>query len=197
MFENVTTTYVKDIVTIIGYCVAIVGGIYGFYKWFLPRISPTLANHWYYYSTGVHVIRDIEIQFGKNAGKVIKDIMMQRGRDILIDEMRLDIIENAVGIGIFICNDIGECTYANKTLALMFGMDQTGMLNYGWVGPIVDKPTAMAEWKFSVANNTPYRATYQVKVNGKIRNCYAEAEASIDEHKTVKLGYVGIVKYTD
>lgn len=195
--DAITTAYVKDIVTIIGYSVAIVGGLFGFYKWILPKISPTIENYRYYYSTGVHVIKDIESQFGKKAGKVIKDIMMQRGRDILIDEMRLDIIENATGLGIFICNDLGECTYANKTLAAMFGLDQVGMLNYGWIGPIVDKPTAMAEWKFSITNNTPYRATYQVKVDGKVRTCYAEAEPSIDEYKTVKLGYVGIVKYTD
>lgn len=184
----------KDIVTIGGYIVVIITACYTFVKWIWPKISPLFINSWYYYGTGVHVLKDIEKNFGKEAGRILKDIIQQRGLEIVIDEMRLNIIENTIGIGIFICDISGKCTYANKTLARMFGISQAEMLGNGWLTPIVDKQKAYLNWKFSVDNGTPYRDDYQIEVDGKIFNYHTEAEPSIGDDNAGILGYVGIVR---
>lgn len=185
---------VKDLASVVYYLIAAITGIYVFLKWIWPKISPYFINQIYFHSNGVHVIRDIEAHFGKSAGKVLKEIMQQRGLEILIDEMRLNIIENAVGIGIYIADPSGNCTYANKTLAKMFGQAQHDMLGYGWIGPIVDKQKAFHTWKFAVDNNIPYRDVYDITVNGVTNTYHAEAEASVTDNSNVVLGYVGIVR---
>lgn len=194
---DLTLPTIKDIELTIYYFLAIAGTIFAFAKWAWPRIAPLIINHLYLQQTGVNVIRDIEKHFGKEAGRVLKDIIQQRGLEIVIDEMRLNIIENAAGLGIYICNSDGRCTYANKTLAKMFGLSQHDMLGNGWIANIVDKQTAFNNWKFAVDNNTPYRDEYTIKVNGVITKYYTEAEPSLSEDGDVILGYVGIVKLAE
>lgn len=187
----------KDVVTIIAYVVAVIGGLYTFFKWIWPKTAPFFLGQIYLNNSGVHVIKDIEKHFGKEAGRVLKEIIKQKGMDILVDEMRLNIIENAIGLGIFICDVEGKCTYANKTLSKMFGLSQSEMLVHGWLAPIVDKQTAFLNWKFSVDHNTPYRDTYEVVLNGEKVKYSSEAEPSLTDDDTVILGYVGIVKKID
>lgn len=192
--ETFTLPVIKDVATIAVYGIGIIGGIYGFFKWIYPKVYPFFRHQYYYHETGVHVIKDIELHFGKEAGRVLRDIMKQRGLEITIDEMRLNIIENAIGLGIFICNSDGKCTYANKTLAKMFGLSQHEMLGFGWLGPIIDKQTAYDNWKFSVDHGTPYRDMYDVRIADVTKTYTAEAEPSLDEEKRITLGFVGVVK---
>lgn len=194
MGELLKLDNIKDVVTILAYGVAIIGGIYSFFKWGWPKISPLIYNYFYLHSTGINVIRDIEAHFGKEAGKVLRDVIREKGLEIVIDEMRLNIIENTIGLGIFISDATGKCTYANKTLAKMFGRSQHDMLGYGWLSPIVDKQTAYNNWRFSIDNITPYRDTYSINSDNGVTIMYAEAEPSMDEEGNVILGYVGIVK---
>lgn len=193
--ENLTSLLViKDIATIIAYLIAIIGGLYSFFKWGWPKISPYFYNQIYLHQAGVHVIKDIEKQFGKEAGRVIKDLLREKGLEIVIDEMRLNIIENAIGLGIYICSSDGRCTYANKTLSKMFGLSQQEMIGNGWLKPIVDKQTAYTNWKRSVDHNIPYEDIYEVNVDGEIKKYHTQAEPSMDEDKTIILGYVGTIR---
>lgn len=192
--ESIHLTTLKDIVTILGYLIAIIGGIFSFFKWIWPKIGPYFYNQIYLHQAGVHVIKDIEKQFGKEAGRVIKELLRERGLEIVIDEMRLNIIENAIGLGIYICSADGRCTYANKTVAKMFGLSQAEMLGNGWLKPIVDKQTAYQNWKRCQEHNIPYDDTYEVSVDGEIKKYWTQAEPSMDEDKTIILGYVGIVR---
>lgn len=186
--------HVKTIVTVIFYVLGIIGALYGFHKWIKPKADKFYSDSTYYKETGIHILKDIERNFGKEAGRVLKEIVQQRGLQIAIDEMRLNIIENAVGIGIYICDSAGMCTYANKTLAKIFGLSQEEMLGYGWITTIVDKQKAYSNWKFSVDNKVPYRDEYEIKNLEGIITCTTEAEPSYDDSETVILGYVGIVK---
>jgi len=195
--EEHVLVFIKDIVSILAYSVTFLGGVYAFFKWVWPKLSPYFMDYMYVNFTGVHVIRDIETHFGKNAGRVLKEIIQRRGLDIAIDEMRLNIIENTIGLGIYICHSDGKCTYANKTLAKMFGISQEDMLGYGWLAPIVDKQKAYQIWKFALDNNIPYRDKYEVTVDGEIKLYYSEAEASVSENDGIILGYVGIVRLID
>lgn len=192
--ETLGLTVLKDIANIIVYAIAIIGSFYSFIKWVWPRLSPYFYNQIYLHQTGTHIIRDIEKQFGKEAGRVIKDLLKEKGLEIVIDEMRLNIIENAIGLGIYICSSDGKCTYANKTLAKMFGLSQTEMLGNGWLKPIINKQEAHSNWKRSVEYNIPYEDTYELKVDGEIKKYHTQAEPSMDEDRTVILGYVGTVR---
>lgn len=187
-------TFIKDILIISGYFVAVAGGVFSFYKWILPKISPYIFNYFYLHSTGVHVIRDIEAKFGKEAGRVIRQMIRDKGIEIVVDEMRLNIIENAIGLGIYICSPDGKCTYANKTLAKMFGLSQTEMLGNGWLKSIVNKQLAYSNWQKATEHNIPYDDVYEVQVDSKIKKYHTQAEPSMDEDGVVILGYVGIVR---
>ncbi len=169
-----------------------VGGLYGLFKLLYPPINTYVGKHMYYHSTGIHVIKNIEKHFGREAGQIIRDIMSKKGYDIMVTQMRLDVIENAVGIGIYICDENGKCSYANKTLATMFGMQQEDMLGYGWSKPIINQQKAVNNWQFSVSNGTPYSDAYEVKIGNEIKEYYTEAESSVYEGRVI--GYVGIVK---
>jgi PAS domain S-box-containing protein len=184
----------KDNLNVIVYCITIATAIITFLKWGWPKIKPIIENINYITADGIHVIKDIEHHLGKEAGKVLKEMISKNRIEVLVDELRLNIIENNIGLGIFICNPEGICTYSNKTLAKMFGLSQAEMIGHGWVGPIVDKEKAFNNWKFSVNNKVPYRDEYMVRVNGVEHRYYAEAEPSVADKTNEVLGYVGIVK---
>jgi len=185
-------TMVQSVMTLAISLITIIGSLFAFVKWAWPPIVNYLERYVYYHKTGVHVIRDIEANFGREAGRAIRDILMTRGSELILDEARLDIIENAVGLGIYICDPAGRCTYANKTLAKMFGMQQHDMLGYGWFHPIVDKPKAFTNWNFSIDNNVPYMDVYDIIVQGETKRISTEAEYS--EAGSVIIGFVGIAK---
>lgn len=184
----------KDNLNVIVYCITIATAAITFLKWGWPKIRPFVENVNYITVNGIHVIKDIEHHLGKEAGKVLKEMLLKNKIEMLVDELRLNIIENNIGLGIFIFNPEGSCTYSNKTLAKMFGLSQSEMIGHGWVGPIVDKEKAFNNWKFSVSHKVPYRDEYTVRANGSEHKFYAEAEPSIDDKTNEVLGYVGIVK---
>lgn len=185
---------IKDILFILVYAGTAITALITIHKWIVPRIKQYFGINIYIRETGVHILKDIEASFGKEAGQVIKDILQRKTLQNSINEMRLNIIENAVGLGIFLTDVTGKCTYANKTLAKIFGMSQEEMLGFGWITPIVDKQKAYNNWKFAIDNDTPYRDHYVILVNEQEFTVLAEAEASYDENEKEILGYVGIVK---
>jgi PAS domain S-box-containing protein len=183
---------VPEVLGIAGSVIGILGSAWATIKYIVPKITPHFERQFYMHKYGVHIIRDIERQFGKEAGTAIKEILQKRAANLVIDGLRLDIIENASGLGIYICDAVGKCTYANKTLATMFGLQQKDMLGYGWTANIVDQQKAYLNWKFAVENRIPYHDTYTVEVNGKHVTYTTEAEESISDGELI--GFVGIVK---
>ena len=166
--------------------------IYTLYKFVYPHVKKTKEKYKFYNQEGYDIVRNIETHFGVEAGKVLRDILAKKGYDIILNQARLNIIENAIGLGIFICNKEGKCTYANKTLASMFGLQQEDMLDYGWATHIVDKQKAINNWNFSVSNAVPYSDSYEVLVEGAVKKMFTEAKYS--EVEGIKIGYVGFVK---
>lgn len=196
--EQFNLSVSKDIVTIIVYVITIMVSVWSFVKWVLPFIKNYFKPGIYYNQTGYHILLNIEQNFGKEAGNVIKAFLKNSKLRSAIEEMRLNIIENATGIGIYLCDSNGNYTYANKTLAKMFLTDQESMLGHGWLTSIIDKKTAFDNWQFAVKNKTPYRDVYSISnLNHTLPaiQIYSEAEPSYDESTGEIIGYVGICKY--
>lgn len=181
-----------EIIGVTGGVLGIIGSAWAGFKLIVPKLTPHLDRQYYMHTSGVHVIKDIERHFGKEAGRAIKEILQKRAASLVIDGIRLDIIENAIGLGIYICDATGKCTYANKTLANMFGMQQKDMLGYGWTTNIIDQQKAFLNWRFAVDNRIPYNDVYEVELNGKIVKYISEAEESISDGELI--GFVGIVR---
>ena len=71
-------------------------------------------------------------------------------------EARLDILENKVGVGIYICDDEGKCIYTNKYLAKIFDCDKIEMQNFGWTKKVVDQQKALDKWIYCTTNKLSY-----------------------------------------
>ena len=171
---------------------AIIGGLYAFGRIIFPYCKAYLAALYYHHTVGIHILKNIEKEFGVQAGKSIKDALVSLNNKVDTGNIRMDLIENTVNLGIYICDTSGKCSYVNRTLSEMFGQDKNDMLGYGWLEHITDKQKAFNTWRFSVENSIPYNDVYEVSVNGVVRRFSTEAEPSIEVG--IVLGYVGIVK---
>ncbi len=182
----------KDGLQIIVYAFSITASIWAFGKYIFPIIRRRIERSLYIHTTGVHVVQDIEKTFGREAGVALRRMVETLHQKIDMKDIRLDILENTLSIGIYLCDGDGKCTYANKTLADMFNMDKERMMGYGWLEPIVNKKAAYETWKFAVDNRIPYSDTYDVSTELGVRTYKTMAEPSIKDD--IVLGYVGVVR---
>lgn len=185
----------NDLIAITLSIFSLVGSIYVFYTWVWKNYRNWWMRYRYYHNTGYYLVKDIEDHFGAEAGAIIKKLISDKGYSILLSQKRLDIIENAINIGIYLCDASGKCTYTNKVLAEMFGLQQSDMLGYGWLQPIIDKQKTHYNWRFSVDNKIPYKDEYEIEVDGETKQCYTEAIQSIEDG--IVIGFVGFVRYKD
>ncbi len=190
MISDVVLTFFKTLAEF-GAGVAV---IYGFAKFTWPKIKPYWDDYVYYHTNAVHVIRDIEKAFGKEAGAAIKEVLLQKNNSIGFACARLDVIENAVGMGIFISDASGKFILANKTLCNIFDSQSEDMMEFGWIGKLEasDREKCYNNWMFSISHNIPYSDTYSITSNGKQVVVSAEAEPSMIGQTVI--GWVGVVK---
>jgi transcriptional regulator with PAS, ATPase and Fis domain len=176
-------------VTGIGGIIGIITAIYAFYKWLKPSVMTYYEIHKFNYTVGHTLMKDIERKLGKTAAQNILDFMASSSNDRKTYDIRLDRVENAIGMGIYVADSKGKCIYANSTLSNMFGMDKEDMLNSGWLRAVIDREKSYSRWKFCIDNRVPYNDTYEILVDGVIKKCYTEAEAILVDD--VVIGYVG------
>lgn len=172
----------------------ILGAIWGFWKIIEKPIVTFFVKTKYNYGTGYHIIQDIEKRFGKDAADKLVEFMKKSDSFDITTDMRLDMLEDAANIGIYVCNTDGKCIYANHTLCKMFGTSKEAMLGFGWIHGVVDKEKAYKNWMFSVNNNIPYEDNYEYLVENTIVKFKTVAEPKTAEKNGVVLGYVGVVK---
>lgn len=179
---------------IIGLLASLSATIVVIWKWVLPYLTEYFTIHFYNHSVGHRIVKDIEKRLGRDAGRVLMEFMRDNDGRHLNQGIRLNLIENNLGIGIFVCDADGKCIYANETLCGIFGLSRQAMTGFGWLNPVVNKQEAFNSWMFSVNNKIPYRNEYDIKVGDTTSRVYAEAEATKAGDEVV-LGYVGIVRY--
>lgn len=183
----------KDYLVIIVYIISILTSLWAFWKFLGKKVWKSVLYSFYWYSTGYHVLADIEKSFGREAGMTIRRMVEMLHHKVDMKDIRLDIIENTLSIGIFICDASGKCTYANRTLAEMWGMDKDRLRGNGWLEALNDRERIYKSWIFAVENKIPYSDVYEVEGHtGTVEKFAVEAEPSIKED--VILGYVGVVR---
>ena len=134
-----------------------------------------------------------------NGGASMKDVMIQT-RDIAhIAAARANAISNHSRFSMFECDPSGKCVFANESLCEMFGLDRAEMIEYGWLGAIVDEERAATNdaWAKAVKEHIPYSWNYHIKNRrtGEIVACSAHAHPVVVAGKII--AYTGTVKSID
>lgn len=143
---------------------------------------------------GYNILKDIEKKFGKEIANTIIDFMRKSKSYNDNTDVRLNMLENELGIGIYVCNADGKCVYANRILCEMFGLPLNKMQGSGWLEPVIDKKKVYDDWVFSFKNGIPYNTEYDIEVNGTIKTIITKAEEEKTEDSNIVLGYIGWVK---
>ncbi len=108
----------------------------------------------------------IHVHFGNNAATALIESLRERTRDGAIREVRLTLLEDSLGAGIYVCDPVtGACLNCNTALAELFGLDQAAFRDFGWLSAIVpdDRIAVHERWTACVRNKIPYECSYRVK----------------------------------
>lgn len=108
----------------------------------------------------------IHSHFGSNAAIAIIDSLRERTREGAIREVRLTLLEESLGAGIYVCDPVnGKCLNCNTALAELFGLDISSFRDFGWLSAIVpdDRIPTYERWTACVKNSIPYECEYRVK----------------------------------
>ncbi len=146
------------------------------------------------------VIRSVNLSnrfhtaYGDSPAETIKALheAIQTAHDVL--EIRQQISEKYLKIGVYICDLDGKCVWSNEYLNEMFGLDSKDMKGFGWLQAIhpKDRKRVHEEWLYSINENIQYNCEYTVcnPRDGRLIHIRTEAVAVVDEQDTKKC-YVG------
>jgi PAS domain-containing protein len=137
--------------------------------------------------------------FGESPAESIKTIheAIQNAHDTL--EIRQQISERYLKIGVFICDLDGKCIWSNSCLNEMFGLDSQSMRGFGWLSPvhISDRKRVHENWMYAVKENIAYTESYTIcnERDCLIYSVRAEAVAAVDDEGKTQcyVGYLAVL----
>lgn len=138
-----------------GYILVVGGVLVSCHKWF--RKWYRAVHRAMRFSNAIHS------HFGTNAATAIIESIRERTRDGAIREVRLTLLEESLGAGIYVCDPVtGACLNCNTALSELFGLDQMSFRDFGWLSAIVpdDRITVHERWTACVRNKIPYECEY-------------------------------------
>lgn len=168
---------------VVGGMSALAGGIYGGY-----RFCKVAGGYW-------RTLRDLHSCFGHDAAKTLAEIIRNIEATQGELEVRRLIVERHLKIGVYVCDERGDCTWCNDVLADLFHLDTTEILHHGWIAAVrrSDRHAAYETWKRAVADRLPYKESYVVEPEaGEPWEAITEAWPVFDQKGKV-LCYVGYV----
>ena len=182
---------VDSVAELWGYIAAVFGVAIGCYK-YGGRVYASVMGV-YRLSSGIHK------HYGAEPWKKIIELEGLNSISVRIGELRSLLIENHLGLAVFICQPTGECESANEQLAELFGLDHSEFTGYGWLAGIVpeDRERVHRNWTYCVINKLPYSADYTVENmrTGQKVKCTAKSYPVFFDGKVVR--YVGTVTRND
>ena len=174
----------------IGSAIAIAGAALKFMirpirKW-LARIAVAIAD-----------IQQVKSEVTPNGGGSLKDIVSRidaRGERTAARTLALQDAQSAC---IYECDTDGCCTYANRALCDLFGIEQAAMMGNGWLTAIDHEHRAevFEVWAHAASHGIPYENDYTV-VNQRAHTrlkCRTYARPMRNSAGKV-IGYSGIVE---
>ena len=141
-----------------GYILVVGGVLVSCHKWF--RKWYRAVHRAMRFSNAIHS------HFGTNAATAIIESIRERTRDGAIREVRLTLLEESLGAGIYVCDPVtGACLNCNTALSELFGLDQMSFRDFGWLSAIVpdDRITVHERWTACVRNKIPYECEYRTR----------------------------------
>ena len=104
--------------------------------------------------------------FGTDPALSIVESLRQHTRDGAVQEVRLTLLEESLGAGIYVCDaTTGACTNCNSALAELYGLDKAAFRDSGWLSAVVpdDRISVYERWQESVRKKIPYELSYFVR----------------------------------
>lgn len=136
--------------------------------------------------------------YGDTPAETIKALheAIQTAHDVL--EIRQQISEKYLKIGVYICDLDGKCLWSNEYLNEMFGLDSQAMKGFGWLQAIhsKDRKRVHEEWLYSIKEGIQYNCEYTIcnLRDGRLIDARTEAVVVIDDNNEKKcyVGYLSI-----
>lgn len=109
-------------------------------------------------------IDSLHAEFGNDPIKKLAAIIRAMEVDSNEAELRQRIIENHLGIGVYVCSTDGRCTWCNDTLIQGFGIDSAAIIGFGWTAALdpADRERTIKTWVNAVKESLPYKERYRV-----------------------------------
>ena len=143
------------------------------------------------------------VVFGDNPAESIKAIHDAIQTSYEVYELRQQITERHIKIGIFICDTKGRCTWSNSYLNELFCLDSKDMMGFGWLQAIhqSDRKRVNDHWIYSIENDIAYDCDYTIinKRDSLELDVTASAMAVKNDEDVVQcyVGYIKINKVRD
>jgi len=136
--------------------------------------------------------------FGSNPATVLIELLRERTRDGAIREIRLTLLEESLGAGIYLCHpDTGSCFKCNTALSELWGLDQVSFCDFGWLSAVMpdDRIAVHERWTACVRNKIPYECEYRIRNQrtGREFKVVTRAYPAVLKDGTI-LCYVGTVE---
>lgn len=135
---------------------------------------------------------DIAREFGTDAGRKLRAVVSNLSAQVGIAQIKHQLSETHLGIGVYVCSFDGRCEYVNPVLCGMFGLQESEMMGWGWLRVITEPARVHEAWKFAVANHLPYREKYTIASGKESVDYYTEAYPVMEDGMVIK--YLGVVK---
>ncbi len=180
---------IKSIIENYGTITAVVVGLFTF----IARCRRYIKN-----AIRSFVLGDrFHVVFGDSPAEAIKAIHDAIQTSYEVCELRQQITERNIQIGIFICDTKGRCTWSNSYLNELFCLDSKDMMGFGWLQAVRpgDRKRVNDHWLYSIQNDIAYDCDYTLvnKKDNLLTDITATAMAVKDDKDVVQC-YVGYIK---
>jgi PAS domain-containing protein len=180
---------IKSIIENYGTITAVVVGLFTF----IARCRRYIKN-----AIRSFVLGDrFHVVFGDSPAEAIKAIHDAIQTSYEVCELRQQITERNIQIGIFICDTKGRCTWSNSYLNELFCLDSKDMMGFGWLQAIKasDRKRVNDHWLYSIQHDIAYDCDYTIvnKRDSILVDITSTAMAVKDDTGTVQC-YLGYIK---
>lgn len=154
-----TALTIEELSAAIGAGTATIGGIGAAWKWGVPKFLQMRSR--------ARMVHELHAVFGEAAATTLKRSLTETSAALQRFAAKQAVITRRAKLGMYLCDETGQCRWVNEPMAEMFGMDREAMMGFGWLLPVLDREAVHVSWKWSVENDTPYQETYRVQPKGK------------------------------
>lgn len=129
-----------------------------------------------------------------NGGRSIRDRIKRIDTTVQINAARVHVIMERDQMPIYECLPTGECSYANRSLCELFGLESEEMEGNGWLAALIpeDRERVFDTWRSAVAKQIPYECSYSLRTKAGVEKVTTTAEPMWDTDGNL-IGYHGIL----